>query len=356
MRTVLSTAAVLAVLWPRGWGAGRHEYAAAGEAPSQRAPFVRSHHGGYGDQALTVSLPTGRTDVDGLRQDQPQYVRSWQAVERGRWRHHRTFWAAVASAGEGPSEQRDPWEPLVTDRPDFTESPSTVGLGTLQVEGGYTFARHRNAAGRTDRHSFGELLFRFGVVADWLELRAVVSPAAAVSSASGIRSAHAGVEDLQLGLKLAVRDQDTWIPRVGLIGQLDLPTGDGPFGAGRVLGSGLVIYGWDVNESFSLAGQTGIGGDIDGVTGRSYRLTAQSVSASLSLSPRVATYFEWFALIPSGADTERPQHYVNGGLTVLFGPDVQWDVRIGHGLTAAADDLFVGTGVSVRFPRRMGPE
>lgn len=356
MRTVLSTAMVVAVLCPRGWGGGRHGFAAEVETPSQRAPFVRSHHGGHGDQALTVSPPMGSTDFDESPKDQPQHHRYWRAAESRRWRHHPTLWATVADAEEGPPEQRDLREPLVTDRPDFTESPSTVGLGTLQIEGGYTFARHRSAAGRVDEHSFGELLFRYGVVADWLEFRAVVSPVAAVSSASGIRSAHACVEDLQLGFKLAVCDQKTWIPRVGVVGQLDLPTSDGPFGAGRVLGSGLVIYGWDANESLSLAGQTGIGGDIDGVTGRSYLLTAQSVSASLSLSPRVATYFEWFALIPSGADTERSQHYVNGGLTVLFGPDVQWDVRIGHGLTAAADDLFVGTGLSVRFPRRRGPE
>jgi len=36
-------------------------------------------------------------------------------------------------------------------------------------------------------------------------------------------------------------------------------------------------------------------------------------------------------------------------LTFLSSDDVQWDIRAGVGLNDAADDYFIGTGVSIRF-------
>jgi hypothetical protein len=59
----------------------------------------------------------------------------------------RTFGAAMLAVGvAGTGLAGGPFleEPLVTDRPDFTESSSTVGSGVLQLEGGVTFSNFRN--------------------------------------------------------------------------------------------------------------------------------------------------------------------------------------------------------------------
>lgn len=58
-------------------------------------------------------------------------------------------------------------EPLVTDRPDFTESAETIAPGHLQIESGIT--RSREDATETD--SVGEILLRVGLTPN-LELRA----------------------------------------------------------------------------------------------------------------------------------------------------------------------------------------
>mgnify|MGYP003734665153 CR=1 FL=1 len=39
----------------------------------------------------------------------------------------------------------------------------------------------------------------------------------------------------------------------------------------------------------------------------------------------------------------------NGGVTYLFSNDVQFDIRAGYGLNDESDDVFIGSGLSVRF-------
>src|SRR3972149_2072098 len=74
------------------------------------------------------------------------------------------------SCGSGPGGGPDLSEPLVTDRPDFTESTVTVGLGGVQLEMGYTYTRDEASGGNTTEHPFPETLLRVGMLANWLEL------------------------------------------------------------------------------------------------------------------------------------------------------------------------------------------
>ncbi|MCL7971660.1 MAG: hypothetical protein M8866_06160, partial [marine benthic group bacterium] len=63
----------------------------------------------------------------------------------------------IASPVRGWAQEDDP---MITDRPDFTESASTVAPGRFQFELGYTFTR----SGSENRHNFGELLVRLGIL------------------------------------------------------------------------------------------------------------------------------------------------------------------------------------------------
>ena len=76
---------------------------------------------------------------------------------------------------------------------------------------------------------------------------------------------------------------------------------------------------------------------------------AQSWTIAYTLTDRLGGYTEWFALIPSGANIAHTQQYFNGGFTYLINNDVQFDIRGGVGLNDAADDYFVGIGLSVRY-------
>ena len=60
--------------------------------------------------------------------------------------------------------------PIVTDRPDFTESSVTVGYGVVQLETGYRYTYDSDSDGSIRNHSFPESLLRVGM---FKEVRAV---------------------------------------------------------------------------------------------------------------------------------------------------------------------------------------
>jgi hypothetical protein len=254
-------------------------------------------------------------------------------------------WSYGTSFSGGP----DLSEPLVTDRPDFTEASSTVGRGVAQIEFGYTYTYDSENGDTAASHSYGEPLLRYGILADWLELRLGLSPVQERTTESGIRDRRAGTEDMYFGFKIALTPQECWLPEMAIIPQMSLPTGSNAFTSDTVEPGLNWIYSWELSDFISTAGSSQGNRRID-VTGEPYFEIAQSWTVGYSLTDRLGAYTEWYGLFPSGADVALPENYFDGGFTYLINNNVQFDVRAGVGLNDAADDYFFGTGLSVRFP------
>lgn len=239
-------------------------------------------------------------------------------------------------------------EPLVTDRPDFTEASSTVGQGVAQLEFGYTFTENRDNGDSERSHSIGEPLLRYGILANWLEFRVAVFPVQTVSTTGGVRTSTGGVEDLYLGFKIGLTPQEGFLPEMAIVPQMTVPSGSNAFTNDEVLAGVNWLYSWGVSDDFAIGGSTQFNRSLDD-TGEGYIEFAQSLTGVLTLTDELGFYTEWYAFFPSGADTARVEHYLNGGFTYLVSNDVQWDIRVGTGLSDASDDYFVGTGLSIRF-------
>ena len=241
-------------------------------------------------------------------------------------------------------------EPLVTDRPDFTEASSTVGLGVVQLEAGYTYMYDANDVGSTAAHSYPETLLRIGLLAEWLEARVAWNYANLNQTEFGAgRIADSGAEDLYLGFKWALTGQAGIMPEMAIITQMTVPTGASVFTAGETLPGVSWLYGWDLNDWISAGGSTQVNRAIDGGTDQPYAEFAQSWTIGYNLADRLGAYTEWFAIAPDGADDEHNENYANGGFTFLVNDNLQLDVRAGVGLNEAADDLFTGAGFSWRL-------
>ena len=254
-------------------------------------------------------------------------------------------WSYGTSFEGGP----DLNEPIVTDRPDFTEASSTVGRGVAQIEAGYTLFHNNDAGVKTDTHSFPETLLRVGMFADWFEFRADWNYSVEETTIAGVTTDQSGAEDLTLGCKIGLTPQECILPETAIIFQFSVPTGADAFTNDEVLPGFNYLYGWDLNEDWSLGGSTGVNAVTDDVTADSYQEINQSFTFGYSWTDEIKSYTEWYVLAPTSADTNRPEHYFNGGFTVLLSNDVQWDIRAGVGLNEAADDFFAGSGISVRY-------
>lgn len=238
-------------------------------------------------------------------------------------------------------------EPIETDRPDFTEASSTVGRGKVQLETGYTYFRSSAGGISARSHSWGEPLLRVGMWREWFEFRLALSPVTTVNSTGIARQRDSGWEDLYLGCKLGLTEQKGVLPEVALVPQATLPTGSAGFTNQDVLPGMNLLYGWDLNQRLSCGGSTQWNSTV-GDPDETYLEWAQSLTVGWQFSDPIKGYAEWFALFPDDTTAASVEHYFNGGLTYLFNPDVQWDIRAGVGLSEAAGDFFAGTGISFR--------
>jgi Putative MetA-pathway of phenol degradation len=254
--------------------------------------------------------------------------------------------------GYGPHVDGGPdlSEPLVTDRPDFTESSVTVGMGVVQYETGYTFTYNDDDGSVTKEHSYPEALFRIGMLAEWFELRLGWNYGESAETVFGDDNSNLeGAEDLYVGAKLALTPQSGCLPETGVILQGTVPTGANAFTAGEVLPGVNFIYGWDVNDFFSVGGGTQANRALDDNGEDFYVEFAQSITTGYGWTEKFGGYAEWYMFAPAGAETARNQQYFNAGFSYLLTDNFQWDIRAGVGLNEAADDFFTGSGFSIRL-------
>jgi hypothetical protein len=234
-------------------------------------------------------------------------------------------------------------EPLITDRPDFTESTETVPAGMTQVEGGYTYSR----VGEEKQHTYGELLIRQSLGRK-TELRLEVPSYARVSNPLGNIS---GFEDGSIGFKVMLTQGSGELglkkPRVSLIGATSLPIGSRDFREKKLQPEVKLLLGWDLTDRVALSSNLNYAYLSE--DGDRFSELSGSVSLGFSLSDRVGSYVEVFGFRPGGDRSNTK--FINGGFTYLVNNSFQLDARLGCGLGNHVEgpDYFFGVGVARRF-------
>lgn len=253
-------------------------------------------------------------------------------------------------------------DPLVTDRPDFTESSVAVGKGVVQIEFGYTFNSSTSGGETVRTQTAGEQLLRSGFHADWLEFRLGMIPGFMMDSidgfdlslpvafeqkkSGGTSTSTAGFTDLYTGLKIALFPQEGNLPEMAVIPQMNIPTGSASFSSDKFEPGLNLVYSWAVDDSLATAGSTQVNRRIED-SGEDYLEFAQSWTLARSITERVGVFAEWYAFFPRSTDTARSEQYLNGGFAWAI-RDFQFDIRIGFGLNDDSSDFFIGSGFSFR--------
>ncbi|HYN21115.1 MAG TPA: transporter [Thermoanaerobaculia bacterium] len=249
---------------------------------------------------------------------------------------------AVPAQAQGQGGGSGIDDSIVTDRPDFTESTSTLPPGHFQIEGGTTVARVEEE----DSTSFGELLVRVGMGEMW-EARL------GIGSYSRIETPLAdftGFEDPSVGLKVRFTEAADQLapgqPAMALIFLTSIPAGDEDLTDDEWVPEAKLALGWSLSSRFSLGSNVNYAYAVDG-DDRFHQLSG-SLTSGFSITDRVGSYLEWFGFLEEIEDGPST-HYVNGGVTYLVNNDLQVDARVGTGLNDADPDWFVGVGAAIRW-------
>jgi hypothetical protein len=297
--------------------------------------------------AGTFAAENSTDSEDSLLPEQPTTLRRDSILSRWlKWPEKAKPAGGDADSDEA-EEPKD--EPLESDRPDFTEATTTVGLGRLQIEGGYKFTHGIGGVPSHDAHDLPEMLLRYGV-AERLELRAAWDEGVVfdrrLDRNSGRVVTETGFTDVELGVKYAISKQDKWRPQTAMIVALTAPVGSSSQTSGQVDVRVNYLYSWEFNKKTSLNCSTG--NLWTGESGDHFSELFQAVSLEYEWTEKLHVFGEWYALVPRDGRDNRTQHYFDSGLTYLLTPNVQLDWSAGLGLSDASDRFFTGCGVTIR--------
>jgi hypothetical protein len=234
-------------------------------------------------------------------------------------------------------------EPLVTDRPDFTESSSAVGKGVFQLESGITFAEFRSGTRVT---TVGEILARWGV-AEKLEFRFLL-PTYTRESGSGASSS--GLLSSSVGLKyeLSEGDGNGFIGgmEAALIAATTVPTGTGDFESSSWEPVAVLSTSWELGPNAGIGSNIGLArpaGD-----GQRYTTSWASVALGVGVTEAVSVFFELYGFNREEQRGPNTATFQTGAV-FLFNPDLQFDARAARRLTDRGVDFLVGGGLSWRI-------
>lgn len=240
----------------------------------------------------------------------------------------------LALASAAPLWAQSP-PPLTSNRPGIGESEVLVPAGSLQFEGGTQLSV---GPGTRDRAlALGQPTFRYGVTS-WFEL---------FGGSDGYVHAHgaaSGASDLRLGAKLAIVESKADQPWTLTVSPgWSLPTGTGAFTSTSHDVSLRALWARGLPRAWSVSGNVyGLRTTVDG--DRSWQ-SLTTLSVARQLSDTTGAFVEIAASHPEGG----PSHWMlDGGLAVVSGEDVQWDVSTGRRVGGHGVTWFVSAGLTLR--------
>jgi hypothetical protein len=245
-------------------------------------------------------------------------------------------------------------EPLVTDRPDATESASIVQPGLGQVEAGWGHATDRSSGSEATLNVAPATLFRIGLVKS-VELRLGFGGYAfqRTQPGGGATTEQDGFADTSVGVKVGWFPEKGARPEMAVLAEFLLPTGhDDLTDSDRIDPEIRIACAHTLSGRLSLAYNAGVVWSSSDQIGGTDTLSSflWSVSLGIGATQRLGFFVEAFG--ESALSARRlPGNSIDGGLTWLLQPNLQLDAHAGVGVSEDAADRFGGLGISWRFPR-----
>jgi hypothetical protein len=229
---------------------------------------------------------------------------------------------------------------IATDRPDVTESPTVVPIGSLQFENGLAWSKVADESSV----DLSQTLVRFGLTRRW-ELRL---QAPDFFRYLGSPAEHAGFGDVAIGAKRQLGPLPGGF-ELAVIMAVSVPTGSGAASSHGV--DPFVKFPWSraLTKSWSVGGQF----STFYVSENKHRntLVEPCFYKEREIGARDEVFVEY---VGDYHQHGRPGQILHAGTAYKLTPVHQIDCHAGVGLSRAAPDVFIAIGYSFRLDGLFG--
>jgi hypothetical protein len=234
------------------------------------------------------------------------------------------------------------------DRPDVTDSTTTVGRGVFQIETGVEYSRTSEGGGPPEYWLSVPIVLRVGLI-DRLEVQ--LGGEALVRLRNSEEDTGNGDLTIALKYRFLHANEGDWWPALGVLPYVKVPTARAPIGTERPDFGATLLVGfnlpWDLaldaNAGLAAIGQTHSGGF----------LLQGLVSASLQrtlLAERLVVFGELF-FFSRGERDGRDRFGGDSGLIYRLTPNLAVDAAVETTLAGGGPDYTIRAGLSTRFGR-----
>ncbi|MCK5814389.1 MAG: transporter [Flavobacteriaceae bacterium] len=224
---------------------------------------------------------------------------------------------------------------IITDRPDQTESSSTIPKGSLQIEMGFVASSYENINGFVGPST----LLRVGLLKG-LELRIFNQYESYKLDFEFFNEAYSGISDLEAGFKVQLLKKEDVNTEIAFLSHIIIPTANDELSNDEV---GIINK---LSISHNISNKVSIGYNIGYDYKEQIHSFTYSAALAFSLGKQLGSYIEAYGTY---AEQGFYKSFLNVGFTSLISDNFQLDAAYGLGLN---NDLqFFSAGFSWNIPR-----
>lgn len=224
-----------------------------------------------------------------------------------------------------------------------------VAPGAVILQSGYTYTHDRDDLDFSwETHTFPGTLLRYRVC-DEVELRvgwAGVTYEAVTDELTAFTEKDTFYADPSVGARIALRDQDGWIPRTALTVSSPVELKSSTSLASRFSPLTTLSYTWYCESDWLLSGSSGIAYVTDG--SERFIDFQQAMSVDYLINEQWDVFAEWFAMFPDGSSGAGARHFAGPGISCAVTQNLQVGLSGSFGLNEAATDFTAQVRVTWR--------
>jgi len=218
---------------------------------------------------------------------------------------------------------------IITDRPDQTESSSTIAKGSLQIESGVFMGNEGNESFSTGQTFLPTNLFRYGLTKG-IELR--------ILNQFEVReienNSFQGISDIEVGAKIQMLKKESLNTEIVFLTHLIIPSGTNELTSGKYGSINKICISHELNENTEIGYNLGYNYFGEGDGDLTY-----SLALGIGVNDKVGIYIEPYGEV---INLEEFILIFDSGVTYLVNQNLQLDFSFGTGINHRMNYISAG--------------